>query len=60
MKNMFSFFVEAREELNKVSWPSWETVSRSAGIVFVSVVIFTLFIYFVDILINYLMGLILS
>ena len=60
MKKIFSFFIEAREELNKVSWPSWDSVSRSTWIVFVGVFIFTLFIYFVDLLVNYLMGLILS
>jgi len=39
---------EARSELKKVSWPDWEEVNRSTIVVFVAIIIFTLFIYFAD------------
>lgn len=48
MKKMINFLKEARAELRKVSWPSWEEVNRSTVVVFAAVVLVTLFIYLAD------------
>lgn len=48
MKKMFQFLKEAKAELKKVSWPSWDDVTRSTTVVFISVIIFTIFIYLTD------------
>lgn len=48
MKGIMRFLSEARSELKKVSWPDWEEVNRSTIVVFVAIIIFTLFIYFAD------------
>ena len=48
MKRFIQFLKEARAELRKVSWPTWDDVTRSTVVVFVTVVRFTLFVYFVD------------
>ena len=48
MKRFIQFLKEARAELRKVSWPTWDDVTRSTVVVFVTVVLFTLFVYFVD------------
>lgn len=48
MKKMTNFLKEARAELRKVSWPSWEEVNRSTVVVFAAVVLVTLFIYLAD------------
>ncbi|MDH5720902.1 MAG: preprotein translocase subunit SecE [Spirochaetia bacterium] len=53
MKKMFRFIKEARGELKKVSWPTWEDVSRSTVVVFITVIIFTVLIYFSDEAISY-------
>ena len=48
MKKLFNFLKEARAELKKVTWPSWEDVNRSTIVVFVTVIVLTLFVYFAD------------
>lgn len=48
MKKLFRFLKEAKAELKKVSWPSWNEVTQSTTVVFVVVIIFTVFIYLVD------------
>ena len=55
MGKIFSFLKEARAELQKVTWPSWEEVNRSTVVVFIAVVLFTLFIYLADVGISYIM-----
>lgn len=45
---LVSFLKEARSELKKVTWPTWEEVNRSTIVVFVTVIFFTLFVYFAD------------
>ncbi|HRP69243.1 MAG TPA: preprotein translocase subunit SecE, partial [Turneriella sp.] len=42
------FFVEARAELRKAVWPSWDEVSRSTIVVFVTVILFAVLLYLVD------------
>ncbi|RME91061.1 MAG: preprotein translocase subunit SecE [Candidatus Hydrogenedentota bacterium] len=48
MKKMIQFLREARAELRKVVWPSWDEITRSTVVVFITVILFTLFIYFLD------------
>jgi preprotein translocase subunit SecE len=48
MKRIWQFLVEARAELRKATWPSWDDVSRSTLVVFVTVIIFAVLIYAVD------------
>jgi len=48
MKKMIAFLKEARAELKKITWPTWDTVSSSTIVVFIAVIIFTLFIYLLD------------
>ncbi len=45
---LVSFLKDARSELKKVTWPTWEEVNRSTIVVFVTVIFFTLFVYFAD------------
>jgi preprotein translocase subunit SecE len=48
MKKIWQFLVEARAELRKATWPSWDEVSRSTLVVFVTVIICAALIYLVD------------
>ena len=48
MKKIWTFLTEARAELRKATWPSWDEVSRSTIVVFVTVIIFAVLIYAVD------------
>lgn len=48
MKTIIRFLKEARAELKRVSWPSWNDVTRSTWVVLVTIVFFALFIYFSD------------
>lgn len=52
MKRLWNFLKEAREELKKVTWPTWDDVTRSTVVVFIAVILFTLFIYGADELIS--------
>ena len=53
MNKMLRFLKEAQTELKKVTWPTWEEVNRSTLVVFTTVILFTLFIYFADKIVNY-------
>lgn len=48
MKRIWQFLTEARAELRKATWPSWDEVSRSTMVVFVTVIVFAFVIYIVD------------
>lgn len=48
MKNILRFFKEARAELKRVSWPSWNDVTRSTWVVLITIIFFTLFIFLAD------------
>lgn len=54
MNKIVKFLKEAQAELKKVTWPTWEEVNRSTIIVFVTVIVFTLFIFFADKAVNFL------
>ena len=51
-KKISEFFKGSIEELKKVTWPSKEEGVRSAIIVIFFVVIFALFLSFIDVIIN--------
>ena len=51
---MIRFLKEARLELKKVTWPTWDDITRSTLVVFIMVLLFTLVIYFVDNFIDYI------
>lgn len=48
MKRIWQFLVEARAELRKATWPSWDEVSRSTIVVFATVIVFAVMVYLVD------------
>ncbi len=56
MKGIIRFFREANAELKKVSWPSWEEVNRSTVVVFIAVILFTVFVFVADKAIGFLVG----
>ena len=45
---LFRFLKEVKAELKKVSWPTWDEISRSTIVVFVTLIFFTMFIYYSD------------
>ena len=53
---MFRFLKEARSELRKVTWPTWDEITRSTVVVLVMVILFTFFIYLLDDFIDYLIS----
>ena len=55
MSSMINFFKEAWGELKKVKWPTRDEVSRSTVVVFVTVIIFTLFVLVADKSISYIL-----
>ncbi|MGI8922475.1 MAG: preprotein translocase subunit SecE [Fimbriimonadales bacterium] len=42
------FIKETREELNRVSFPSWEDVRNTTVIVIVNVIFFAIFLFLID------------
>jgi preprotein translocase subunit SecE len=42
------FLLEAREELKKVTWPDRDEVTSFTGVVVVTVIVFSMFLWFVD------------
>ncbi|MGE4313538.1 MAG: preprotein translocase subunit SecE [Pseudobdellovibrionaceae bacterium] len=60
MANPFSFFKEVRSETKKVSWPSKDETVKSAIAVFVMVAILSVFLFFADQVMGWMVGLILE
>ncbi len=58
VSRFFNFLVDARGELRKVIWPNRKTTLNYTLVVCVFVLIATLFIWGVDIVFSYLLGLI--
>ncbi len=48
MKKVIQFVTEAKEELNKVTWPDRDEVSRFTVIVIITAIIVSLFLWMVD------------
>lgn len=59
MKKIFKFFVDVREELKKISWPTKEEVLASSAVVIVFIIILSLILGAVDFLASTIIGLIL-
>ena len=53
---IIKFLKEARAELRKVTWPTWDDITRSTVVVFFMVLFFTLFIYMIDNIVNYIIS----
>jgi preprotein translocase subunit SecE len=47
-KKISKFILDVRQEMTKVSWPSWEELKGTTGIVIVITVILSVFIWGVD------------
>jgi len=48
VKKIIQFVQESKEELRKVTWPDRDEVSSFTGVVVVTVVAISLFLWFVD------------
>jgi preprotein translocase subunit SecE len=48
IKKMLQFIREAREELNKVTWPSKDDVTKFTIVVLITVIIISIFLWMVD------------
>ncbi len=56
IKKVLNFIRESREELRKVTWPDREEVTSFTMVVIISVVIISLFLWFVDTLLGKLIN----
>lgn len=48
MKKFFQFLKDSREELRKVTWPDRDEVTSFTGVVLVTVVVVSVFLWLVD------------
>ena len=48
MKKVIQFVTEAKEELNKVTWPDRDEVTRFTVVVIITAMIIALFLWLVD------------
>ena len=55
--NPIQFFRQVRQEVKKVTWPTFAEVVKKTGIVIAFVIIFGLFLFGVNTLLGYLVGL---
>ena len=60
LQSLFAYFVNARMELRKVSWPTRKETITTGIVVFVVVVVVSLFLGLVDVIISGLIRYILS
>ncbi len=56
IKKVLNFIRESREELKKVTWPDRDEVASFTMVVIISVVIISLFLWFVDTLLGKLIS----
>ena len=47
-----TFLSEVKTETKKISWPSWESLKGSTGVVIVTVFVITVFISIIDLILN--------
>ena len=59
-KGIARFFRDGRAEVKKVAWPTPKSVFKNAGIVLLIIVVLGGFIFGLDTLLMYLLGLIMS
>ena len=48
MKKIIQFFKESKEELQKVTWPTRDEVTSFTGVVIVTIVVLSIFLWLVD------------
>jgi preprotein translocase subunit SecE len=56
IKKVLNFIRESREELKKVTWPDRDEVASFTMVVIISVIIISLFLWFVDTLLGKLIS----
>lgn len=59
-KGIAKFFRDGRAEVKKVTWPTPKTVFKNAGIVLLIIVVLGGFIFGLDTLLIYLLGLVMN
>ncbi len=59
-KGIAKFFREGRAEVKKITWPKPKTVFKNAGIVLLIIVVLGAFIFGLDTLLLWLLGLIME
>lgn len=52
MKNPFTFVEEVRQEVSKVTWPTWKEVWITTAMVLVMVALTSMFFLFTDMIIS--------
>ena len=57
---MFEFIRESREELKKVAWPEKDEVSNFTIVVIVTLIFVSVFLGFVDFVLNKIIGLLVN
>ena len=50
------YFDDVSKEMKKVSWPTREQLKESTGVVLVTCFIITLFVFFIDTIMGFIMG----
>ena len=58
--NMITFFSDVKTELKKSTWPSWNEVKGTTLVVIVTSFIFAFFLWMVDLMIQRVVGSIMS
>ena len=53
MKNPITFIEEVRQEVSKVTWPTWKEVWITTAMVLVMVTLTSIFFLFVDMIISH-------
>jgi preprotein translocase subunit SecE len=53
VKNPFTFIEEVRQEVSKVTWPTWKEVWITTAMVLVMVTLTSIFFLFVDLIISH-------
>jgi len=48
LKKIIQFFKESKEELQKVTWPTRDEVTSFTGVVIVTIVVLSIFLWLVD------------
>jgi preprotein translocase subunit SecE len=59
-KNPFEFIQEVRQEVSKVTWPTWSEVWITTLMVLIMVTLAAIFFFFADMFLSWIVGLILQ
>lgn len=58
IKKIKDYLDSVRQEMKKVTWPEWDELKSTTFVVIVATFIFTIYIFFADALLGFLIGLI--